>query len=439
MGEPSGQQHHQDQPAIAQPDHAQQPAKQAGGGVGVQALQALLRTGGAQPPIDRVVLLVREHAAERDAMLALLHQSVGNAYVAQVMKESAPGALPEAAMKADVLDEHLAHDLAYKNADQLDAKDLAYLAANGLQVGKVFHGQGGLEMTTFIPTAGSKATPVLAFRGTQGGADLVADASAGGIGAYQMAANEGVIAQAIASLAAYGPPTVTGHSLGGALAQMAATRFPGQVGRVVTFQSPGIPKDMVGKLDAHNADAEAHGQAAVMSTHYTEKDDFVTLGGEAFTSGFTVTIARGWALANDGLGAIGSRLDGHASRPLGEYVEGTGAGQRETATASVVDTKDRFPQHTQTFRHLAEAMRVAAGKAIEALQKHGLATGTPTQPYVQTWQVIRGAIDRGDSPAQLIALVEASHVRAAEKQLMIENLREIIASKPATATPAPAP
>lgn len=52
-------------------------------GPGVQALQALLAHG--RPDPDKVVRIIDTYRGERDALLALLHKTLGNAYVQQVM------------------------------------------------------------------------------------------------------------------------------------------------------------------------------------------------------------------------------------------------------------------------------------------------------------------------------------------------------------------
>ncbi len=86
--------------------------------------------------------------------------------------------------------------------------------------------------------------PVLAFRGSTDAVDWADDVSPEGVGAFQFSAHEGEIAGAIA---AYAGCDTTGHSLGGALAMLAATL--GGVNRVVTFQAPGISEEALNDPD----------------------------------------------------------------------------------------------------------------------------------------------------------------------------------------------
>jgi pimeloyl-ACP methyl ester carboxylesterase len=450
-----------DQQQRPQAESAKAPAAQ---GPGVQAIQAVLRAGNTA--VDHIVLLVRAHRAERDAMLELLHQTLGNGFVSQVLAQVGAGdhdaeakknwettpkleqlqnaPLLEAdrtRMRGDILNEHLAHSLAYRDAAELTDDDRRYLTEQGLQVGQVIHGVGGLDMTTFVPMPGKSGPPVLAFRGTKGMTDLVADANPAGVGAYQMSANEGLIAQTLASLATYGPPTLTGHSLGGALAQMTASRFAGQVGRVVTFQSPGIPKDMVDKLDAHNREAEAKGTKPVESTHYAVNGDMVPMAGEAFTAGFLFVIDRGPdPIMDSPVNGIGVALGDHGAHPLQEYLqsgEGTGkwaAGAsrydgRGPASAYEGSTEKRWGGAAAGMHHFTEALRVGVGRAIETVERIGHLGSSPTQAYIAMWEHVRAAIDAKQPPDQIAALINGSKIRPVDKQMMIDNLKKIEASK----------
>ena len=74
------------------------------------------------------------------------------------------------------------------------------------------------------------------------------------------------------------PPDLLGHSLGGALTQLAATEFTSAIGDVVTFNCPGIDQDTV------NIFKQKVGTGKNV-THYILSGDFVSLGGEAFLPG----------------------------------------------------------------------------------------------------------------------------------------------------------
>jgi pimeloyl-ACP methyl ester carboxylesterase len=330
-----------------------------------------------------------------------------------------------AQMKRDVVAERLAHGIAYH--DELTSDDQSYLESKGLKVGKTYHGHGGLDMTTFVPAQGGHATPVLAFRGTQGKADVVDDTNPAGVGAFQMAANEGLIAAALASLQPYGRPIVTGHSLGGALAQMTATRFPDLVGRVVTFQSPGVPRDMVARLDAYNKTAEKTGGRPVESTHYSVAGDIIPLAGQAFTSGFITVISSGKQSLLDELDPFKE----HSSYPLEEVVQ-------NDSGYDVRSESERSPSRLSRGLHqFAEALRVGAGRAVELGERLANRGASPTQAYLKVWEEVRASIDAGQGSAHIVTIIQGSSIRAEDKTLMIENLHQITAAraKPAARRP----
>jgi hypothetical protein len=77
------------------------------------------------------------------------------------------------------------------------------------------------------------------------------------------------------------PPDVLGHSLGGALTQLAATEFTSTIGDIVTFNSPGVEQSTV------NTFKQKAGSGKNV-THYIVSGDFVSLGGEAFLPGKVV-------------------------------------------------------------------------------------------------------------------------------------------------------
>ena len=66
---------------VAATPHASEAASTVSG-AGVAALQAMLRRGA--PPPTRVVALLQTYPRDRDAMLTMLHQRLGNQYVQQV-------------------------------------------------------------------------------------------------------------------------------------------------------------------------------------------------------------------------------------------------------------------------------------------------------------------------------------------------------------------
>ncbi|MGL4377439.1 MAG: lipase family protein, partial [Microcoleaceae cyanobacterium] len=74
------------------------------------------------------------------------------------------------------------------------------------------------------------------------------------------------------------PPDLTGHSLGGALAQLAAAEFTPIIGDTVTFNSPGISQAIVDTF-------KQKGGTTKNVTHFVVNGDIVSLAGETFLPG----------------------------------------------------------------------------------------------------------------------------------------------------------
>lgn len=132
--------------------------------------------------------------------------------------------------------------------------------------------------------------PVLAIRGTETSDphDVAADANPRGVGFNQFSDNwlgrHGVRAwlnsfSQPTSGDAGGPVDIVGHSLGGALAQWIAAAYTHQghdVGRVVTFNSPGISSSYAKKFVPSRS---------LGVTDYISSGDIVSMAGQAFISG----------------------------------------------------------------------------------------------------------------------------------------------------------
>jgi pimeloyl-ACP methyl ester carboxylesterase len=189
----------------------------------------------------------------------------------------------------DAFIEQVAHNMTYKDA--LDASDQTLLRRYGYTAGGPFNGQHDFQMWTFVPADPEQhpVPPIVSFRGTSSLDDVLSDIEPEGIGMDQFEANRGLIEARLTAALRFGRAIVTGHSLGGALAQIAAVHFAPAVSRIVTFQAPGIDRDLVRRLETFNEQA---GENAIVSSHYRMEGDPVPQGGEAFTPGVVTTFSH---------------------------------------------------------------------------------------------------------------------------------------------------
>ena len=185
----------------------------------------------------------------------------------------------------DIIYEQLAHNLAYGKYDLAQLKSWGYGAPQvvvpldeltGMFVVAVSPDPTLDEETIKEIHGGIAPRTVIAFRGSTDAIDWADDVSPEGVGAMHFAAHKAEIAAALARYAKNGPPDVTGHSLGGALAQMAATVGP--VNRVVTFQAPGISPEMAALVpkDVQTTNHRAAGDpVAWAGAEHLEGDDYI--------------------------------------------------------------------------------------------------------------------------------------------------------------------
>ncbi|MBD2620888.1 endo-1,3-1,4-beta-glycanase ExsH [Microcystis flos-aquae FACHB-1344] len=125
--------------------------------------------------------------------------------------------------------------------------------------------------------------PVLAIRGTEfsSGKDLLSDTETEGVGYNQFNNNKAAINQWLSEVS--NPvsgltlkPHITGHSLGGALSQWVGGSYTGQLGKIVTFNSPGISQQPGINFNATNN---------LGVTHYITSADLVSIAGSKYLSG----------------------------------------------------------------------------------------------------------------------------------------------------------
>jgi hypothetical protein len=192
------------------------------------------------------------------------------------------------------------------------------LHAMGMVATTQIAGTRGFSMlvtTRRADAPGGRARSIVAFRGSDDVDDAIDDTNPAGIGEQQYAANEALIVRTLTAIG--GAVDVTGHSLGGAIAQLVAARHPELVARVFTYQAPGI-----GRADVAGMQRTAAGRA-IRSRHHVVAQDVVHQGGEAHTPGATIVHSNRdpsllVELARAPAGPAASVPDAHRSMPVTE-------------------------------------------------------------------------------------------------------------------------
>jgi cyclophilin family peptidyl-prolyl cis-trans isomerase/Ca2+-binding RTX toxin-like protein len=189
----------------------------------------------------------------------------------------------EGAFAGDGALEYFARQTAYREGALWEAFDGGPAAGDGVwgdyTISRTFGSADGTGDTFFaVALEAEGKTPVIAIRGTATPQDVLANTDPLGVGATQFAAAWPEIE---AWLADRPGASVTGHSLGGAQAQLLAVAAAAagiKLGKVHTFNAPGIEPPMDG--------FDTDGLADVR--HYIASGDLVSQAGTAFLPGEVV-------------------------------------------------------------------------------------------------------------------------------------------------------
>ncbi|MVN89156.1 hypothetical protein GO986_20685 [Deinococcus sp. HMF7620] len=309
-------------------------AKQNGGKTLSATLGELIRDANQRGPL--MALLpppMNEETLTLDTFLEQL--SVGLVYSNQTAEE----------MNADTVDERRGGNPA------------AVLKHFGFKAGPLILGRWGFQMRMFTPIPGKAkwAHPIVSFRGTEGvmydplGNDaakaakakggsvaeqaqarqkgvegtvdtIIGDLSPKQVGWYHVQPNEDLILANLQRLK--GKAISTGHSLGGAIAQLVPALHPEYFGSVVTFQAANIDKAEVAKMRQHNA-----GQAdPVLARHYRVEGDIVPTAGQQALDGqitYFDRVSRDKGTSEPfGNSALENIASGHVTPMLSTYIRG---------------------------------------------------------------------------------------------------------------------
>ena len=182
--------------------------------------------------------------------------------------------------------EGLAKQLAYvDDKPQYQQEVQGLLNTVGYRIDRTFDDpKTGFHALGLVSLTPDKA-PVLVFRGTDSITDDPSLTDKNAIGLPQFQANKQALADWLNQVSQDStknpnrlPPDLTGHSLGGALAQLAAAEFTPIIGDTLTFNSPGISQAIVDSF-------KQKGGTTKNVTHFVVNGDIVSLSGETFLPG----------------------------------------------------------------------------------------------------------------------------------------------------------
>jgi pimeloyl-ACP methyl ester carboxylesterase len=212
-----------------------------------------------------------------------------------------------------------------------------------------------------------------------------------------------------------GGAVVCGHSLGGALAQLTAVHLSG-VGRVVTFQSPGIDQadaDTFKKKQSKKGESDR-----IKSSHYRKDGDLLHAAGDALTDGDVFRFhSRGidnpmahthfpLARLNQARGGLVPGITGKGQEAATENLTRV---ERTTTGEEKGDLSNRFVEGGRKF--LGGALRKDNQDAYTQLWKS-------TEMMVQSGKYSSGRIEAVIESSQSISIEQKARMRTQAHQML---------------------
>lgn len=249
--------------------------------------------------------------------------------------------------------EYIGHEVVYMD-DHLSDGVRRRLASYGYRAEPLYHGGYDFQMRVFRPLDTDEhrnKPPVVAFRGSSSIADAFVDFDRRGVGSMQFYGNiEHIRAQIVRLVTRV---IVVGHSLGGALAQLAAAILPDHIERIVTFQSPGVSQTMIRRIIQYNERNQGHN---VLATHYRAYHDFVDDVGTAHAPGisyeFNYDAAEIEGRDERSRSELFTAAGEHMSFPLRDLVDPDNSSQRRRVQVRREQVSGRAGNRViESFRH----------------------------------------------------------------------------------------